>query len=109
MNLEGMQNSDVTYRVEERNMEYCFGCQTDEGREFTGLATHKNMPIDVRKVTMFLSVPDQDPLKKIANFCTDCIIVAQKAGVNVLDFEGKIWKPNGFLLRPELAEGGEAE
>mgnify|MGYP003137356743 CR=1 FL=1 len=105
MNLEGMKNDDVTYVVEDiRNMEYCFGCQTPEGKKFTGLSTHRNMPIDVRKVTMSLAVPDQDPLEKLANFCTDCIVVAQNAGVNVLDSQGRDWKPNGFILRPELVD-----
>lgn len=75
------------------------GCQTELGSTVTNLHTPVLIPLDIRAVLVSLS--DNAIEEDTYFFCTDCLIVAQKAGVEVFK-NGEKWKPEGFLLRAEL-------
>ena len=97
-------NSQVTVHIEKRNSsEDCMGCQTEEGRSVVGIATRKGIPIDTYNIRSEFTTDD---LVTYGILCLDCILHAQRAGVNVLK-NGEIWdatKQGGFFLRSELLD-----
>ncbi len=82
----------------------CAGCQDDEGRQYVGVHTRKDAPIDVRLIIIApLPATDNPPMpatpEQGSTMCTDCLKQMQQSGVNVLDANGKTWEPEGFFLR----------
>jgi hypothetical protein len=93
-----MKNEEMTFKIQERNSDYCDSCQDLEVEGPAGMKTHRSIPLDTVTVKSKLA----DDKDYFLTLCGDCLAVAQNQGVTVLK-NGEAWKRNDMvIMREEL-------
>ena len=93
-----MHSKIYHYVIGRGGFQDCAMCQTKEGRSVVGYHTRKDIPVDIRICIVVVkpNAPDEEEVMYRSYVCTDCLALAQLAGVNVLDATQE-WKPEGAL------------